>query len=488
MRTGMNIEYELKLILDETEALSALFRALELDAPTITRMRAIYFDTPSLSLGKMGYSLRIRKEGRHYVQTVKAASGAGAFARREWEQPVRGTKPRFDTDSPIVAALGEHVMELEPRFEVRTHRSAWMIKTGDAVIEMVLDRAEACSGDMVMPFTEIELELKKGNEAALFAFAHRIGKLRPVRLGVLSKVERAQRISKQPNGADKERKVPLTQDITVAEAFRGTVHACLRHYRLNEDRVMAANTAAALHQARVALRRLRTALVAFQPVVKGETARKINADLRWLTGQLGRARNIDVLLARFEDKKLQAKLRAARRIAYADARGAMASTLSRELMLDIAEWISIGEWVDRRKGHKLREQPARDYAARAIGRLHKKLTSQAKVIAGPDDERRHEARKTAKKLRYTVEFFALLFDKGKERKARIRYLAALEALQDHLGALNDLAVMPMLLAELGFDLEAMPDLTREYDERGPLIEQSAHAMAILCSAKRFWES
>jgi len=483
----MTVEYELKLVLDDTKALSALFRALELGAPTITRMRAIYFDTPALSLSKSGYSLRIRQEGRSRVQTVKAGSGAGAFARQEWEQPVRGNTPRLDADSPIVAVLGAQVAALEPRFEVKTHRRAWAIKTGDVVIEMVVDRAEARSGDMTTPFTEIELELKKGDEAALFAFARRIGKLAPVRLGVLSKVERAQRLAKQPSASAKEREVLVTPDMMTADAFRAIVQTCLRHYRLNEDRVMAANNAAALHQARVALRRLRSALAAFQPVVKGAAARRVNDDLRWLTGQLGRARNIDVLLARCDGTNLQPKLRAARRAAYADARSAMASPLSRELMMDIVEWINIGEWAERRKGHKLREQPARDYAVRAIGRLHQNLVSYAKDIAGPDDERRHEARKAAKKLRYTVEFFTSIFDKGKERKARTRYLAALEALQDHLGVLNDLAVMPPLLAELGLDLEGVPDLARECGERGPLIERSAHAMTLLCDAKRFWE-
>jgi len=87
-----------------------------------------------------------------------------------------------------------------------------------------------------------------------------------------------------------------------------------------------------------------------------------------------------------------------------------------------------------------------------------------------------------KKLRYTVEFFALAFDEGKERKARIRYIAALEDLQDHLGALNDLAVMPQVLADHGLKVE-MP----ESGARESQIALAAQAITKIGEAKRFWE-
>ena len=96
-------------------------------------------------------------------------------------------------------------------------------------------------------------------------------------------------------------------------------------------------------------------------------------------------------------------------------------------------------------------------------------------------------RKVAKKLRYTAEFFALLFDKRKERKARIRYLAALEELQDHLGALNDMAMLPVLMAELGLNMDDMEYESRTTGERDFHIMQSVHAMNLLCEADRFWE-
>ena len=484
---GMHIEFELKLVSDKAAGMDALPRALELDAPETIRMRALYFDTPDFRLAKSGYSLRIRQTGRRHIQTVKASDIAGIFARREWERPVRGNRPKLDADNPIAETLGKHVAELEPRFEVRTRRSMWMIKTDDALIELVLDHAEARAGGETLSFAEIELELKEGDEAAIFTLAQRIGKLAPVRLGVLSKAERAQRLLQGAKTSDKDRKVFMTPQMTAADAFQAVIHACLRHYRLNEDRLIAQDNAEALHQARIALRRLRSALAAFRPVISGKTARTLDADIRWLTGQLAPARNIDAVTAQLGSIAQSAKLRAARKAAYADARRALDSTLSRELMLDIVKWTSSGKWAERRKNRKLLGKPAREYAAQTIGRLHKKLTSQAQAIAGPDDERRHKARKTAKKLRYTVEFFALLFDKGRERKARIRYLAVLEELQDHLGTLNDMVMMPVLMAELGLNMDEMEYESRAIGERDFHIMQSVHAMNLLCDADHFWE-
>jgi triphosphatase len=483
----MNTEFELKLDLEMPKEAEALAHALELGAPRVIRMRSVYFDTPDLSLAAIGYSLRIRHEGRKRIQTLKAGGGAqaGLFARSEWEQPARGRVPRLDPDSPVVAALGERKAELGPRMEVEVTRSLWTVETGDATIEMVLDRGEVRAGEAAAPISEIELELKDGDVAALFAFARRIGRLTPVRIGVLSKAERGQRLLRPPGDADKAQPVALAPDMTAGAAFRAVAHACIRQYRLNESRLVGNDNAKALHQARVALRRLRSAISAF-PIVNGKKARRLNAELRWLTRQLGDARNIDVLIPRVRDKDAQAQLRAARAPAYATARRAMASDLTRELMIDLVEWLDVGKWNRRRRGHKLREEPASDYAARAIERLHGRLLSECDAIAGPDDEARHELRKTAKKLRYTTEAFALLFDEGKLRKARLRYAAGLEKLQDELGALNDLAIMPGVLESLGLSHEQAERAFGDGSERHRLIRRAGDAAALVAEAKRFW--
>jgi triphosphatase len=70
----MNTEFELKLDLEVPKDAEALAHALELGAPHVIRMRSVYFDTPDLSLAAIGYSLRIRHEGRKRIQTLKAGA------------------------------------------------------------------------------------------------------------------------------------------------------------------------------------------------------------------------------------------------------------------------------------------------------------------------------------------------------------------------------------------------------------------------------
>ncbi|MGO7092975.1 CHAD domain-containing protein, partial [Rhizobium leguminosarum] len=81
----------------------------------------------------------------------------------------------------------------------------------------------------------------------------------------------------------------------------------------------------ALHQARVALRRLRSAFSLFKPLLMGDEPKRIQEELRWLAGVLGEARNLDVLLMKAKDSDLRAKLKDARNNAYDDAVEALGS-------------------------------------------------------------------------------------------------------------------------------------------------------------------
>ncbi|CAN5314368.1 inorganic triphosphatase [soil metagenome] len=480
----MTTERELKLELFPAAEAACLGDLLGLGAPAVKKLNATYFDTPDFALAKQHCSLRIRKEGRRRIQTVKtdAAPASGLLTRTEWEQPARGPMPSLDIDNPVSKLLGPRVADLSPRFEVAVVRRIWQVDTGTAAIEMALDMGEARAGDSGGSFCEIELELRSGDMEELFLLGRRIGGLVPARLGVLTKSQRARRLLRGPGKADKATAIPLTPEMTAGDAFRRIVHACLVHYRLNEARLLVADDAEAVHQARVAIRRLRSAFVAFRDIAHGKRMRRFNHELRWLGGQLGTARDIDVLLDRIADKAVRARLSAARADAYAMMRRAIASDLARGLMLDIAEWLSIGKWTHAKGRAKHRDASVTAHAARALGRLHKRLIEEGEAIDGPDDERRHEARKTAKKLRYTAEFFARLYQ-GKQRKARVRYLAGLEELQDHLGALNDMAIMPEMLhrlhiaSDLAGVLAGQPDLHRL---------QASDAMAAIRTSERFW--
>ncbi|MFX5602665.1 CYTH domain-containing protein, partial [Acinetobacter baumannii] len=61
---------------------------------TVRRLEAVYYDTPDRLLDRHGLSLRVRRNGKRYLQTLKQrVSGNGTLSRREWEAPVDTIEP-----------------------------------------------------------------------------------------------------------------------------------------------------------------------------------------------------------------------------------------------------------------------------------------------------------------------------------------------------------------------------------------------------------
>lgn len=481
-------ETELKLEL-EPDAAEALCASGVLPGdPTIARQRSVYFDTHRHDLSAAGVSLRIRHSNGRRVQTVKAAGTGtgGLFARPEWERPVEDDMPLLDAETPVAALLGRKIRQIVPVFEVRVERRTWNVSPDGAAIEVVVDLGEVAVGERSAAICEVELELKRGAPGALFSFARMIGAAVPVRLGVVTKAERGFSLIGPAVRSLKAEPVELDRNMTVAEAFRRIAGACLRHFRLNEALVGQGNDEA-LHQARVALRRLRSAFSIFGEVVGDGRSEHLRGELRWLAGELAAARNLDVLGARCDSGEARAKLRQARTEAYRAAESALALGRSRTLMLDLSEWIAVGGWTLRPDEGGLRAQPAADFARLALDRLYRKVRKRGRDLGGLDDEARHELRKDAKKLRYAVEFFSSLLDGGRRNGRYRRFVGALALLQDRLGDLNDVAVAPEILSRIGLDSDAaFRKLLSDGKGRRKLLAAAAEAYDVFADARRCW--
>ena len=481
-------EVELKLEV-APEAAEALETADFLTgAPDRVEQRSVYFDTPGETLSKAGFSLRIRQANGARVQTVKAvgARAAGLFARSEWESAVADDTPCLDETTPVRALVGEAADDIAPRFEVHVTRRIWTVRDEAASIELVVDRGTVVAGDRRAALSEIELELKEGDPAALFALARRIDAVAPVRLGVLSKADRGYRLSGEAPSAVKAEPVLLHEDMTAAQAFQQIVQLCLRQFRLNEALLQQGRAAAPLHQARVALRRLRSAFSIFKPIIGDGDAAKFREELRWLSSELGDARNLDVLMEREVPASLHDRIAAARDAAHDRVGEALASPRVRRLMIDLAEWTARGDWLAAEAGAAGRAQPATAFAVVALDRFRRKVKKDGRDLAGADDETRHRVRKDTKKLRYASEFFEALFQRKRQRLRHKHFIRALEDIQQQLGDLNDHATAPLLLKKIGIDKEPDAAALLMRHKRGKLIEAAVEAHDELVDAKRFW--
>lgn len=483
-RLNREIELKLELACAQAEAFGRL--ALLPDHSDVAKLEAVYFDTPDRDLAAQGLSLRIRRSGKRRVQTVKADghSAAGLFARAEWEMPVNGNMPVLDARTPVAKVLGEGVHSVQPVFHVDVERRTWIIADQSSEIELVLDQGWVGAGERREPICEVELELKSGKAAALFELARGIDADVAVRPAVISKAERGYRLLDALPLAARAEAVALDPSTNAQAAFLRIAAACLRHYRLNEALLLDHYDAKALHQARVAIRRLRSALFLFKPMLRREDVARFQGELKWFAAELGEARNLDVLMERIEAEGIQPRLEAARREVYDRVDQWLHSARVRMLLLDLAEWLALGAGESDSDRMETRQMPAAQFAAKRMQKLYRHIVENGEHMEQLADEERHEVRKDAKKLRYAVEFFAGLFDGKKQRRRQAKFLAALEDLQTELGTLNDLAMMPKALTHYGLEAGS---LSPDAGKKRKLLKAAAKAQAALAEAKRFWK-
>src|SRR5262249_23053129 len=156
---------------------------------------------------------------------------------------------------------------------------------------------------------------------------------------------------------------------------------------------MLAGDGEALHQMRIAVRRLRAAIATFAEVVSDGERQRITAGLKWIIGKLSPARDLDVLFAevleplRARDPDapglaaLERDLAGRRARAYGAARRAVSSDRFRTLVLDTAAWIEAGGWTRGGDLKRLRrEEPATVLAIEQLGRRRRKLRKRGKRL------------------------------------------------------------------------------------------------------------
>jgi CHAD domain-containing protein len=219
--------------------------------------------------------------------------------------------------------------------------------------------------------------------------------------------------------------------------------------------VRAAAGADSVHQLRVGVRRLRSALVAFGDLIAVDERRRVSKSVRWIAQQCGRARELDVFKSDVieplrkrlpDDAALEEFARlvdGARGAAYAAVSATLDDTQYTETLLALEAWIEGDRWNEGAGAGV--DIPVRDFARAVLKRLHRKVVKGHKTIDDLEEPELHELRIRAKKLRYSAEFFRSLF-RDKTAKA---YLSALTAVQDKLGILNDGAVARQIVAGLG---------------------------------------
>lgn len=519
MSRPREIELKLELTPSEAEGLRGRgFAAAGAAEGIRERLRSVYYDTQAHALRERRLTLRVRQVGGRRIQTIKETDGvaSGLFDRAEWETEIDGADPDLHAarHTPLEKVLRRQgaAAGLKAVFETVIDRTTWRIEANGAAIEVALDEGEVVADGASRPIAELELELKRGSPADLFAFARGLGTAASPRIAVLSKSERGYGLVERDGAtAFKSQPIALARGTSTADAFRAVARACLRQFRLNEPHLIATGSVEALHQARVALRRLRSAMSIFREVIADGDVEGITARLKEMTGPFGEARNLDVYLARAvrpdaerDDPspgiaEFAARLETDRAGAYERTIKALESAEFRALMLDILAWIEAGPWLTRDDPLDLRARPVEAFAADALDALRRKVKRRGRRLDQLDPAARHRVRIHAKKLRYGAEFFSGLVEGRKDRQRLKLFLSALEDLQGRLGELNDIEAGHVIAVEVarraesagtaGSDLHlfAAGRVSEAQDERtSRLLDEAATAHRALADAKPFW--
>ena len=452
-------EVELKLELPpEAHAAFRRLAALAGAAPHRTRLFALYFDTPRHDLARRAMALRLRRSAGAWKQALKAgASGSGGLhARAEWEheRPDASIDLAAFATTPLASLprAGKLHETLGEIFRVEVARTTWRIELAPGTsVEVALDRGVVRHGGASAPISEVEIESLEGEPLAVFDFAERIVGDIALRPSALTKAERGYRLARGEKLAPtKARQVAMDGAMAPAQGARAAIAAALRQLQDNEAGMLATRDPEFVHQMRIALRRLRSALRAFRKAAGPDLETQVRADLHWITQATGRARDLDVLATETlpamraadpggDTRALVRRLAARRRQALEAVRSAVMSPRYARLMLNFAKWLASPAAANGASATGLRR-----FADRALAKRHARWLDAAQGIGTLAAAERHRVRIGAKRLRYVADGFARLYRK----KDMDAYLEALSKVQDGLGRANDAAVAERLLAEL----------------------------------------
>ncbi|MDJ0787233.1 MAG: CHAD domain-containing protein [Myxococcota bacterium] len=476
--------------------------------PTTSPVRSVYYDTPELALYRRGLVLRLRDAkgpGEPTIQTVKTLgdASAGLFDRPEDEAAVPGGDPDPSVigDAALRAAVLEETLQrgipLEAVVETETKRTKQVVVRGESRIECAIDVGEVRTRVGATPLNELELELLEGEPADLFGVAGEILEDLSLLPATLSKPEKGfARLLGEVPAPRKAGSLHVPEDARLDDLVDAVFESCTRQIVVNRAPSLAGDDPEGVHQLRVGVRRLRSALTLFRSFLPTDLHAELREELRWLGGELGPARDLDVFLletlepllqSRPDDgalKRLRDEAVAARAEAYDRVRRVLCEPRHARLIMRLGAVRAGKAWRDQRlTEHSARLfAPARDVGRELLAKRHKRVKRMGAELASCSIAELHAFRIEMKKLRYAVEFHRSLFDP----ELADPYIQRSSRLQDVLGTLNDVVTTERMLDVL---LTRMGDECRPEHQRaaGFLLGWMDHlARARLTKLDRLW--
>lgn len=467
---------------------------------------ACYFDTHNNLLAKQGIALRIRYENDQWVQTLKT-KGDGVAQRIEVnypltidEEPSKIDKNKLKPDISkidnldIIAQLNtimpmdELSQALQIKYFTDIKRLKRIIKKNQSHIEIAYDTGNVVANNQQFSVNEVEFELIKGQVADLILVTKLWQKRHQLYISTISKAQRgnlllAEKAHAEPTKANLNQ-LNLDNQTSEFVFLQQIIKNCLAQILPNATAIAdGSSDGNHVHQIRVGLRRLRTALKIFPHETIQSDWIKI---LKTTFSQLGEYRDREILKTKTQpmleklgsphvEWSLDVPIKPIDAVKNADFQ---------QVLLNLIDFTHLPPPSDSPKAKKI--------ASKKLDKLFNQLVKNSENFAKLDTERQHDVRKDLKTLRYISEFVAPLFNQADDKKLSKNkqlqsFLSHLEPVQDVLGEYNDMAVgFEYYQQKAKMDPNALFAVGWFGGQQQHSAENCAKSLKIVKHAKKFW--
>ena len=498
-----NIELELKLLAADPAAMEALPGVLEEVWGEVRDLGEVefhdrYLDTDDWRLYRAGFGCRLRSAGEGEMLTVKAVADMqrGWASRAEFEEwlgspaaEIPGPMPGGEIAERFSPALAGKPLEVKVEL-VKRHR-AYEVADGDVRGKATADLVRVGTHE----FAEVEIELVEGDQAAFVERAERMRDRLGLRPSDKDKYARALELAGvEPPSLPDGPETKLQPGDRLVDAAHKVMRVHFARLFWNEPGARLGLDPEALHDMRVASRRLIAALGVFRDALPARRDESFERGLKWLAKNLGAARDMDIAVERFDleaealpepDRRALQPYREHLLRERDKARARMLSTLDSKRYAHLVE--QLRKFLDagppRRSSAPKSAEPVAEAAPRLLLPSVRKLRKKGRALSPESpDEALHKYRRQCKRVRYMAEFFSDLYGKPALRLAK-----RIVAMQDALGEHQDALVASQTLAEFIHRRPSPRWATRElYVALGRVMEQRSRLAEV--SRKDFFKA
>lgn len=428
----------------------------------VKELNDAYYDTAEFHINRAGYTCRVRRKGEHAELTLKGMAEAreGMRSRRELTEPLESVSVSPMTAPGACGALLRAVAGRRPLreiFSLQTKREVFDLSDESGVIaEIAVDETTIPVGeDRPVRLSRVEVEVQPAAVDRARPFVAALVAANRLTEAPTSKFESALIATGQtiPSSAGEYGPTAVTAEMTAGEIAFAVLRRQFAALRANEPGTRLGEDIEALHDMRVASRRLRAAMAAFRPFLTPRMLR-FRDQLGWVAAALGEVRDLDVQIERMHEwrahfpperaaalSSVEELLDARRRSARKRMLAVLDSRRYEQLCSSFASALRFGS----PKSFAAGRVPVLSIAPDMVERRYRRVRKQGDAISkesAPDAY--HLLRIDAKKLRYALEFVG----NGIYGKPALDFSARVTAMQDVLGLHQDAYVAMDLLQEI----------------------------------------